>query len=385
MSEELPKRVRDLIGRMDAAFDRVDALLWRLTRQGLQRMSRASAEELQAETQTAHNAGLIHIERELERLSTMVTRYLDRDPLFAMEAWRDTINRVWMLNRAARKARAAGRLPSDMLDLVGEARRSYVELDESLTLQPLGAVGWVTDTDFVGVTVSLHALERPGVLASGAGQAGLLEVSMARPTMYFGTDPRRLMNQTLSEAVDVTIMDLAHKAWRFDRAKISSDGRLSIHKDLMLSKAPYRGATAYEELAVDRWVDLLDQLRTRDLDPLGRGGSAMVLLRPTATGPVISDTKASRASVELRDDTGAAMELRVPMRRENNFLIDNLERVFEGEGQRPEGIFGRAYVADGRLCLSPQTAIFGSPVQIGRRRSRGLFHEVHLSLESLGG
>lgn len=372
----LPKRERDQVARMERAFAAIDALLARLGQQGLQRVSRASATELAALKQTAHSAGLIRIERELELLTTLLRRYLERDPLFTVDAYGAAINRVWLLNRAARARREAGDRPSSMLELIGEARRSYVELERELVLQPLGASGWVSDTDFVGVTVYFHASD----------EDRLLQASNAKPCMYFGRDPRRLLFQQLSDHVDRTIYELAHGAFVFRKAKISSDGRLSLHRELGVAPAPGIGAQAYQSLAVSDWIELVERLRRRELDPVARGRPLFAYLEPAGYGPLEIDEKRARATLELVDGRGAPLLLAVPLRPENNFLVDNLERMAltspRKENLRPDGLFGRAWASRGVLEFAPITAIYHEPITL-RMRGEAQLHELHLSLEPL--
>ena len=68
----LNKAERAKLERMADAFDKIDRLLLRLAQQGLQRMSKSSADELKALEQLAHNAALISIERQIETLGTLV-------------------------------------------------------------------------------------------------------------------------------------------------------------------------------------------------------------------------------------------------------------------------------------------------------------------------
>lgn len=379
---KLPKRTRDLLVRMDKAFVKIERLLFRLGQQGLQRMTASSVTELQALGQTAHNAGMVKAERELETLVTVVNRYLERDPLFSIDAYMAAINRIWLLNNQARKRRAQGILPVAMLDILGEARRKYVLRDEPLLLQPVGASGWVTDTDFVGITVYMYS----------ANDGRIYQVTNAKPTMYFGNDPRSLMRNQISDYSAFTIYDLAHGAFAFKQAK-EADGRLSLHKDLELSKAPWFGSDAYAALAARDWVELVDRIRAGELHPVRGAESFLAYVEPTTYGPLVVDDKSQTASLELGDTRGAKMRLEVMLRPENNFLIDNLEflqpaasdsKKLQGQKEMlvPNGLFGRARISGGALKFFPLTAIYHSPITLKTRQTLQV-HELHLSLEAL--
>lgn len=396
---ELNKAERAKLERMGEAFDKIDRLLFRLAQQGLQRMSKSSADELKALEQTAHNAALITVERQIETLATHVQRYLDKDPLFRAEDYMATINKVWLLTSMARKRHAAGQTPDQMIDVIGEARRSYSELTGPLVVQPLGASGWVSDTDFVGVTVYFFVKDKPGVI---------YQASNCKPCAYFGRDPQRLLHEHISEYVHHSIFDMAHGAYEFRRAKVSADGRMSLHKDMFVLKAPYIGARAYQTIAVRSWVELVERLRSSELHPVGGAEAALVYVEPSLYGDLKIDDKNARATVELMDDRAAVMHVEVPLRAENNLLIDNLERLLGNpanagasanpRGRRvvkpsgsplraPDALFGRATISEGRLKLFPMTALYDSALVYRHDRR---VNELHLTLEdvsnySLGG
>ncbi|MCU0654366.1 MAG: hypothetical protein MUF64_03465 [Polyangiaceae bacterium] len=376
---ELNKAERAKLERMGEAFEKIDRLLFRLAQQGLQRMSRSSSDELKALEQLAHNAALITVERQIETLATHVQRYLDKDPLFRIEDYMATINKVWLLTSMARKRHAAGQTPDQMIDVIGEARRSYVDLEAPLVVQPLGASGWVSDTDFVGITVYFFVKDRPGVI---------YQASNCKPCAYFGRDPQRLLHEHISEYVPYSIFDMAHGAYEFRHAKVSSDGRMSLHKGMFVVKAPYQGARAYQSIAVRNWVELVDRLRSSELHPVGGAEAALVYVEPSLYGDLKIDDKNARATVELMDDKASVMHVEVPLRAENNLLINNLEHLLgkprAGAKKKgpplgaPSALFGRATVSEGRLKLFPMTALYdGALVYRHDRR----VNELHLTLE----
>lgn len=367
---KLPKRIVDLLARMGAAFDRIDAFLLRMGVQGVQRLSRSSVDELGALKQTAHNAGLVNISRELEALATQTTRYLDRDPTFDMGAFVGGINRIWLLNRAARARHATGALPEDMLDLNGRARRSFTILDTPLDVQALGAFGWVTDSGFVGVTVHCRAEGRAPVV-----------LSVARPTMHFGSDPQMLYGFELNAALDQTARDMAHGAHRLTRAKLSSDDRLSMHAEMSIGAAPYLGGRAYDDHRVSDWRAIVERIRAADASPVQRSDGVLVLVEAVSMSAMIGDRVRAVSEATLRDARGAPLSVHVPMRRENNLLIDNLEHLARQPG--PKSLFGKAWIADEALRFIPYTAVYATPQKL-QRFGRPV-HGVHLSLEVLPG
>lgn len=372
----LPKRTVDQLGRMADAFDTIDAWLHGLGLQGLQRISRASLDAVGALSQTAHNAGLVTIERELNRMATLIERALSRDPLFDMQAWQATVNRIWLINRRARARFEAGELPDDMLDLIGVLRRSYAPVDDALELQALGADGWVSDTGFVGVTV--HYLGSDGALYQAVA---------ARPTMHFGTDPERLLSWPAHDAIEQSLGELSHGAWRFDHARVSADRRLSIHQDLLVHPAPYVGGRAYAPLHAADWRAALERLRTSA--PVGERGAAWVYIEPARVEAVQTDHTRGRARAVAFDGSEARLDIEVALRAENNQLVDNLERMYgphgeKGAAPRCDGLFGRLDLGERGLRFAPITGVWVNPLKLARR-TRPAHHTVHLSLESLEG
>ena len=255
-------------------------------------------------------------------------------------------------------------------------------------MQPIGAWGWVSDTGYLGVTIYFMVHDQPGVV---------YQASNAKPTDYFGTDPRRLLNQFVSDYLPYSISDFAHGAFVISNARISRDGRLSLHKELEVHEAPWAGAGAYKAHAVATWTELIDKMRNRDLHPLSGGGSLMAYVEPAGYGPLTIDEKAGRAWSALLDDNEQVMEIDIPLRAENNFLIDNLEDLLgvpaeqrTGAKRRqgndgpslPSGMFGRVRQSRGKLSFFPYTAVYDSAIHLGGRRGKKA-HEWHLSLEQL--
>jgi len=367
------KAARDKRARMARAFGKSDGLLFRFGQTGLQRVSQSSAVELEALGQTAHNAGLIKIEREIGVLGAHVQRYLTRDPLFRLSAYQRTVNRIWLLNRSARRHFDAGTDLDQMREVVGEARRRYERVERPLEMQVLGASGWVTDSDFVGVTLFYQS----------ADDAVIYQVSSARPTMYFGSDPRRLLHQPLSDALPYTVHDLSHGSFAFREAKISRDHRLSVHRELGIAEAPTRGLRVYDRLRVGQWAELLDRLRALRKRPESVSAETLVYVEPAALGRMTLDDKRAVATLPILDTAGARMILTVSLTEDLNFLVDNLERLLSADhGLRPDGLFGRAWVAGGALRFFPYTAVYHQPLTLKLRGERRV-NEIHLTLEPL--
>lgn len=364
------KAERARVERMVAALDRADALIEALGRQGLQRASRSSSLELRSLAQIAHAAGLVRIEREIGALDTHVVRYLDADPLFRTEDYLGALNRIWLLVGRTRARLDEGATPSEMLDLLGEARRRYEAVEAPLQVAPLGASGWVTDTGFLGITVWL---------ASGAE---LLQAAIVRPVAGFGREPRRLLFQPPSDLLDLTLFDLAHAPHVLVDARRSSDGRLGLHRDLGVGEAPDPGLAVYEPWRAERWTDVLTRLGAADPSPLAEAPTALVYVEPRRWGDLTLDDKRARARLPLFDDQGAEMWVQARLAPENELLVDNLTALQGEPRARPRGLFGRARLGGGELRFEPFTAVYDPPVRLRIRRERKA-RQVHLGLEPL--
>lgn len=361
---ELGKREADKLDRMAAAFDRLEATLRDLGRQGLQRLSRSTLDQLQAAELVAHHAGLVRVERELAALQTLARRYLDRDPLFRAAEWLGAIGVAHELVGAARSAWRPGIHPEAMAHVTGVARRTYEPVGR-LELVALGASGWVTDSDFVGVTVWMRE--------SATGR--LYQASVVRPVAYFGDDPRRLLFGEVSDHHATTLLDLAHGGWVFDGARASVDGRLSLHRELHLEPAPWTGASAYADRHAPDWLALVERLRGDEAE-----GRDLVYVEPRDTSRVVIDEKEAVARFRLSDANGAWLVAHVRLARHANALVDDLGLLTADPALRPDGWFGRAWVDGGELRFLPHTALYREP-RILELRGKREVHALHLGLE----
>ncbi len=356
----LGKRERDKLARMAAAFDRMERTLLDLGRQGLQRLSRPVLDQLLAAEQVAHHAGLVKIERELTALANQARRYLERDPLFRARDWLIGLSRTHELVSAARAAWGPEVHPDALGPIIGVARRTYLPLERALVVQALGASGWVTDSDFVGITVWLREAET----------GTLFQCSAARPVAYFGSDPRRLLYGEISDHHSLSMLDLAHGAWVMEGAKASLDGRLSLHRDLRIEPGPWAGAAAYADLFVPDWLALVERLSEQSL----------VYVEPVDVSRVVVDDKRAVATCRMSDRNGAWLQVHVPLSEHNNAVVDNLDRLSTDPELRPDGWFGRAWVERGELRFSPYTALFHDPILLELRGRREVY-SLHLALE----
>ncbi|MCB9684578.1 MAG: hypothetical protein H6735_06050 [Alphaproteobacteria bacterium] len=352
----------------DGVIERLGDLLDRLAFGGLRHSGRELVAELEAAVPTAHVAKLVRVERELAALATHLERYSARDPTFQPWAWVNACNRCWTLLRAA--ARAEGD-EAERERIVGVHRRRYVPVEGPVTVQAVAASGWVTDSGFIGITVHLW------VAATGQ----LLLATLARPSAVFGTEPRRLLFQPVSEVTPLTVHELAHGAWVLDDVRLSSDGRLSLHQGLQAHPAPPMLALATRALRVEGFDGALGALVSEQIDPVPRSDPRPVLVEIGAIGPVHVDRTHARATCDLRDRAGGSARVVVPLRPEHDLLVDNLGRL----RARPcAAMVGRFAVVGGEARFEPWTALFDEPQKLGFRRA-GAVQEVHLALEPLPG
>jgi len=366
------KRTADTLARMVAAVRQLDELLQELGRQGLQRATRSTCTELEAAAQVAHHARLTLVERELLGLRTLVERYLARDPLFRTDQLVDRIGRLSLRIDAVRDRLEAGALPADLVDIVGAPRRTYEPLTQALPIHPLGMTGWLTDSDFVGVTVTCHA--------PTLGRTVM--VSAARPTHYFGSDPSRLAWQPISDGITQSLRELAHGSWNVEGARLSADGRLSLGSDTYLVPAASVGAAAYADYAAADLLEVLGRLASEGADPLAPWQPPWVYLEPAHLGRRTIDDTRSEARVPLVDRRGLGADLVVPLRPERKLRVKCLDALGDPR-HRPDALVATARLAGDALVLEPITAVFHEPVQLKVGRRTLSTHSVHLDLEDL--
>lgn len=365
---ELPRAALNRRERLGAALEICERVLLRLGRQGLTRLSRAAVAELKALVQTAHNGGLVKLERTLESLATTVEHYLDRDPNFRPGRYVDRLNRAWLLLEIGRRVHRTEEDPAQFPGELGQYRRSYAVLEAPLTVQALGASGWVTDSGFVGITVHLRDDERD------------YQLSNARPADYFGNDPRRLLRYPLSDYLDLSIQDLSHGAHTLHHAKLAWDGRISVSGELDVQPAAWSGAV-YDDCTASSWRAAADLLGDQ-LTPLEGAPARRVLLEPRGWGRLEVHPTHGIARMPLTDGAGAVLAIEVPLRPENNLLIDNLELLSKRPALRPPALFGQLRV-DAGLRFQPMTAVYGELRTLKERRAPRQVNEVHLSIEDV--
>jgi hypothetical protein len=182
--------------------------------------------------------------------------------------------------------------------------------------------------------------------------------------------------------MSVTMYDLAHGAWMLDDVRRSSDGRLSLHRQLSATPAAPSGAARYERHLVDHAAAIVERLGEGELDPLGGRASELVYLQPARIQAVEHNEVQARVTAEVVDRTGAVLRVQVPVRPEHDIFVENLARLASARGPFPLGVFGRAWLAGGDVAFLPISVTFEAPIQLRTRRG-GAVHELHLSIERL--
>jgi hypothetical protein len=358
---------------MDEAAARVQLLLVELARNGLQRVTAGTTTELDAASQWAHHAKLTKVERELVALRTHVERYLARDPLFSTDALVDRMDRLaWRLG-AVRARLAAGEEPESFEALIGVPRRTYEPVDEALLMVPLAMRAWCSDTDFMGVTTTFWAPQR----------SQQVEAGLARPMAYFGTDPRRLAWQLVNDSMGITMQELSHGAWKVEGIRLARDGRVSLTQDAYAQPAAFPLVDALAPIACSDALAILERLQPDVLAPLDGGLGQWVYLELASFGPRHIDDTHAVARCALTDQRGCTVQAVVPLKPENELLIENLAHLRMAES-RPDGLIAWARVSGDALTLLPATAVFHDAVDFVQRRRTMSVQLVHLSVEPLG-
>lgn len=358
------------LDRVEPALDQARRLLQQLAEQGWQRTTPQTLREVRATAQVAHHARLIRIERELAKLETQLVRYLSRDPSFSPSGMLATIHRVWLLEQATRPVLATATQVRDLEAIAGTPRRTYVPVDGMIDVAVVGARGWVTDSGYVGVTAHLWHRD----------EQRWLEATMARPDHLVGPDPARLLRMPLSDATPLTFQEFCHGAWTLDDVRLSSDGRVSLHRDLVVIPTAIPTQQGLGQLAAADLGAVVDRLESVPHQPLDGWPSALVYLEAVRLeSPMVDETRALvRAAVV--DRHGHRLEVRVPLRPEHDVLIDNLE-LCATPAWSPDGLLAEVSLARDRLVVSPISAAFARPVSVGRRVKSA--HLVHLTVEPL--
>jgi len=358
------------IARIPPALDQVEAFLQRLADQGWQRVTPVTLREVRTMVQVAQHARLVRIQRELAKLETQLERYLQRDPSFSPHGLLGTVNRIWLLDRATRRALPDADNVADLEGIAGTPRRTYHPQDGMLDVVAVGARGWVTDSGYVGVTAYLW--QRDG--------ARWLEATMARPERMFGPDPKRFLRMPLSDATPITLQEFCHGAWTLDDVRLSPDRRLSLHRELVVVPTAIAARQGLATVAVPDLAAIVDRLEAEPSGPLDEAPRALVYLEGVRVErPTVDDTRALVRSAIL-DRHGQRLSVTVPLRAEYDVLVDNLEQC-STPAWTPDGLLAEAALGRDAIALSPISAVFARPVTLGRRVAST--HLVHLTMEPL--
>ncbi|MEN0065029.1 MAG: hypothetical protein AAGA48_22995 [Myxococcota bacterium] len=356
--------------RVGPALDQVARFLQRLAEQGWQRTTAVTLKEIRTVAQVAHHARLVRLQRELARLETQLKRYLDRDPSFSPAGLLGTVNRVWLLERAIRGATDRATSIADLEPIAGTPRRTYRPVEGMIDVVVGAAHGWVTDSGYVGVTAHLwHRDEKRW-----------LQATMARPDRMVGPDPARLLRMPLSDATPLTMQEFCHGAWTLDDVRLSSDGRVSLHSELVVVPTAIAARQGLATVAAENFLAIVDRLEGAPSGPLDGTPQSLVYIEGIQIDrPLVDDTRA-RVFAGVRDRQGRRLEVTVPLRPEHDVLIDNLE-LCATPAWSPEGLIAEASLVGDQVVLSPLSAVFARPVSIGRRVKSA--HLVHLTVEPL--
>ncbi len=369
MTQSTTERDRRL-ERVEPALDQVRTLLRRVAEHGWQRVTPLTLREVRTVAQVAHHARLVRIERELTRLETTLERYISRDPSFTPSALLRTMNRLWLLELATRAVVPDAVEVADIESVAGTPRRTYHPQDGMLDVVVAGARGWVSDTGFVGVTA--HLWER--------ATDRWLEATMARPDRMVGPDPARLLRMPLSDATPLTMQEFCHGAWTLDDVRLSSDARVSLHRELVVIPTAIPPRQALSRIAVRDLQAIVDRLEAAPSGPLDGHPQALVYLEEIRIErPLVDETRA-RVRAAILDRHGHRLDVTVPLRPEHDVLIDNLEQCAT-PAWAPDGLLAEATLGRETIGLSPISAVFSRPVNVGRRVKSA--HLVHLTVEPL--
>lgn len=217
--------------------------------------------------------------------------------------------------------------------LRGTARREYTTGREPLTLLPLGATWWVTDSGARGLTLTVWDLT--------AGE--LRNATAARPA---GSDPNFLQTRETTALWGVPLSILLAGPFRLDGPRLGVDGTLS--------------ATAS---AVTRLPGGFDETVLRDLAarlvplPAGAGftvgGAAVALVAARGFGKIVIDEPQQQLvwSLPLAEGT---WQLRQEITPDTVRRVDTL-LAWEAEKVNPAYVLARRAVVRGRAVWEPVT------------------------------
>ncbi len=368
------------VERFEPLLGRIETLIAELVTFGLQRVTAATLERVDALTITAqtmgrredapHHAGLGRLFRLLQGLRQSLEDFKKRLVTTTEHEVLLSIGRVRNLVRALRAN--TGALP--LFEFAGAIQQEY-EPVPVLDVQGIGFESWITLSGFAGVTAYVLDLRTGRVLTRTntlpKDQADALAAGGWGSTSW----QDQLASQPAFAGTSVTYLELANGRFLLSGAMVAKDvGRLSGSSKTQVAKRP--------KLPLDdpklRPVFLMgagDAVRFAqqlEFDPLGRPqSSAPVAIVPiTGLSPTSFDELHQRILVDLHTEGGACLACALNYRDEHSLWFDNLD--FSSKAERPPRfVLCKLGLGWAGLSVEPLTAWFetgGQPAHLTYRK-----------------
>ncbi|MFX0094836.1 MAG: hypothetical protein ACFFBD_24080 [Candidatus Hodarchaeota archaeon] len=361
-------------GLVQTCLTDLEQLVVDLATQGLQRVSSATIEWVNALAIKARTAKLANLERHLKYLADLIDKYLEKDISLDVSQFLTRLNYISSLISLSQKS-LEGFIIENVppVAIFGQLRSEYVPIGD-LDLQCIGGKYWQTDTGFIGVTIYLYDLEKKRILS----------VVNVRPELYA---PPQGIYHVPTNAMGLSMAEFAHGRFYFSNAKINAKGNISLASDVIVHSTPQLppNHTAFQDLLFDDWLQLVDTLRQREFSPLPGSGYQMddlKLVQPSQYGKFALNEIKQFWFAPLLDNAYRTLSIYIRNNPQNLEIVNNINHLFESN-HLPQAIFGRVFAAEGQLLIEPISAIYYQGIKLWTKKGPKLVSDFHLSLESI--
>ena len=321
-----------------------------LVQTGLQRVSQATLEWINALVIKSRIAKLINIEKELKKLSSLLIRYFQKSPDLKFHDFLNSLSKTYNYMTLATGLLQDGTHPIlSPVEIFGQARSEYIPASNRDAFC-LGVRGWISETGFVGVTAYF--------LNDNSIDTKIFTASNIRPMQYM-REKSPIALYHMETHASVSFQDLSQGAFRFQNIKLNQNQNLSFHKALMITpinKQLDLNSQELKSLMYQDWVPLLNIAASQEITPIKRTGlyENFVILEPERYASFTLDEKNQLWKAPLYDNKGRQIMLTVPNERSPHVArcVLNFQKLFDNDFL-PNAMFGEITFRKSEVLFNP--------------------------------
>lgn len=322
-----------------------------LVQTGLQRVSQATLEWINALVIKSRIAKLINIEKELKKLSSLLIRYFQKSPDLKFHDFLNSLSKTYNYMTLATGLLQDGTHPIlSPVEIMGQSRSEYIPASNRDAFC-LGVHGWISETGFVGVTAFF--------LSDKPQKNNIFTASNIRPLQYL-REKSPIALYHMETHASVSFQDLSQGAFRFQNVKLNQNQHLSFHSGLVLSSIPSKDLFHFDsgikKLIRSDWVKILNHLRMQNILPIlpSFQFNQFFIIEPNLYGSFYLDEIRQEWYSPVFDKKRRQLMLMVPNDRSPHIArcVLNFQKFFEKDFL-PNAIFGEITFRKSEVLFNP--------------------------------